>query len=737
MSTAVDTTQHPEKLGAFLGVFTPSILTILGVIMYLRFGWVVGQAGLMRTLLIVLIANGITMITSLSVSALATNMQVGVGGNYFLLSRSLGIEIGGALGLPLFLSQALSVTLYSFGLAESIMIAFPSLGTLIPGVKTQVLIQIFSLIMVLSVSFLSAKSARLALKAQVPLMAAVGLSIFLLFYGADFELKSNPIWNVHESYPGFWVIFAVFFPAVTGVTTGVSMSGDLKNPNKAIPIGIISAVTVGFFIYLAIPVLLAFNASPDELVSDSMIWTRIAAAPYLIFPGLWGAILSSAIGSMLAAPRTLQALAHDRIAPKSLSKLSRNGEPVNALIVTAALAVGAIALGNLNTVAIVVTMFFLTTYAMANLGAAMETIIGDPSYRPKIKIHWIISMLGALGCIWAMFLISPWACLAAIVIEIALWVFLKRRALRATWGDIWRGYYQAMIRYALFKLKDIPQNPRNWRPNILLFAGDIHKRLDLINFAAWFGQNRGLVTICDILIEDERSNLLEDISHHQHEMDAIVSDSGLLAFSQVNVARNLEQGIIDIAQANGIAGFSSNTVMMGMNNDVEGLAKQLMIMAQLSRFKKSFILVKFKDRQVYKRGNKITIWWGGLERNSDLLLLLAYLLSLNPPWTNADIRVKSLANDEKMLKNTRVHLENLLLETRINAHAEVVLLREGESVVDIIHSESEDSEIVFMGLAIPEPGKELSYARRVQTLCKGLPTVFFVRNAGTDLGSLL
>ena len=117
-----------KRFGAFGGVFTPSILTILGVVMYLRLGWVVGNAGLAGALLIVLLAHLISVVTGLSVSSIATNRTVGPGGAYFMISRSLGGPAGAAIGIPLFFAQALSIAFYVVGFVESLSMLFDDLA---------------------------------------------------------------------------------------------------------------------------------------------------------------------------------------------------------------------------------------------------------------------------------------------------------------------------------------------------------------------------------------------------------------------------------------------------------------------------------------------------------------------------------------------------------------------------------------------------------------------------------
>ncbi|MFQ5608051.1 MAG: Na-K-Cl cotransporter, partial [Candidatus Zixiibacteriota bacterium] len=360
-----------KTLGAFLGVYTPTILTILGVIMYLRFGWIVGNYGLGKTILIALLANSITLITTLSFSSMATNMKVGAGGAYFIISRSLGLGVGAAVGIPLFLSQALSVTLYSFGLAESLRIVWPNVP-----------LDWVTLVLIALATVVSAYGAKFALKTQIPLLILVGVSIAALAYGAlagnrevMLPLHDGP----HNS--DFWYGFALFFPAVTGVMAGLSLSGDLKEPGRAIPLGAIAATVTGLIVYLLVPWLLSEGARPEELRSDPLIWLTIA--PFgvaLVLPGLWGAIFSSAVGSGLGAPRTLQSILADQFSNLRMRAWlkSARGERI-ALVISSLIAISAVGLGNLNAVAQVVSMFFLTIYGTVNFAAGLEALSGDTS----------------------------------------------------------------------------------------------------------------------------------------------------------------------------------------------------------------------------------------------------------------------------------------------------------------------------------------------------------------------
>ncbi len=722
--------QGNRKLGAFLGVFTPTILTILGVIMYLRFGWVVGQVGLARTLLIVVIANSITLVTSLCLSAVATNSRVGVGGAYFMISRSLGLDIGGAIGLPLFLSQAFSVTLYAFGLAESLRFVWPAIS--VPAA---------AFVITLAVGALAFRGAGFALKSQLPVMVLIALSLFALAAGSlgggswDHLSMELPTAEV-----GFWQVFAVFFPAVTGIMAGLSLSGDLDDPRKAIPRGTLYATLTGFGIYLLIPVFLAFAADPASLRQEPLIWTRIALlGPWLILPGLWGAIFSSAVGSMLGAPRTLQALANDSLAPAALGRLGgKHREPLNGLVVTLALALIAVFLGDLNTVATVVTMFFLTVYGTISLVAALEELAGNPSWRPRVRVPWYVSLAGAAACFGVMVLINVTASLIAVTIELLLWLILKRRQRREGWGDVWRDVYEALIRWCLLRLARHPMTARNWRPHVLVFCGRVERRLELARFGNWFSEDRGVVTVCE-LVEGDVLTLDVDTRARQHEIEALLREKGIPAFGEVNVVQNLERGILAVAQANGMAGLESNLVLLGLPDDRQRLAIFLKLIRRLKRLEISLLLGRVQPQPPTFEGRSrvIHIWWGGLQRNGDLMLLLAYLMSRNPEWRNARIRVLSIASNELMRQRTEASLHRLIPEIRINAEVDVMVRAGDESVVDMIHRESAAADVVFLGLAAPEEGEEEDYARRLLELAEGLRNCFFVHNGSLFIGGLV
>jgi len=732
LATAIFNKGQKRGLGTFLGVFTPTILTILGVIMYLRFGWVVGQVGLMKTLVIVTLANSITLATSLSLSSIATNTRIGVGGAYFMISRSLGLEIGGAIGLPLFLSQALSVTLYAYGLAESFRILWP-----------QVPILPAACIVIVIVALLSYRGASFALKVQVPIMVLIGASLLALASGALFLTPSTPVAVTTSTFTPvpFWQVFAVFFPAVTGIMAGLSLSGDLTDPRKSLPRGTMAAVLCGFAVYLLVPVLLTIGGERNVLLEDSLAWTQIAVlGPWLILPGLWGAIFSSAVGSMLGAPRTLSALASDRLVPRLLGARAtdENREPVAGYIVTFSLAMAAVLLGDLNSVATVVTMFFLSVYGLVNLVAAIEKIAGNPFWRPTINTPWPVSLSAAFACFGVMLLIHWPATVIALTIEFSLWLFFKRKIRRESWGDVRRDLYEAIIRWSLIRLARRPMTARNWRPHILIFTSNMERRLDLVQYGVWFSENRGVVTVCELVEGDILKMDIDSISRQRY-LETVLQKEGICAFAEVNVVWNIERGILAVAQASGMAGMESNTILLGWPDDPERLTSFLRLARRLNHLERSLIIGKPELVGIPKEGQKrsIDVWWGGLKRNGDLMLLLAYLLSQNPEWHNARIRILSLASNELMEASTRRFLEQLVEEIRIDADIIVSLKPPEKSVLDVMHAESRESDAVILGLALPEEGEEAGYVERLLEMVEKLPNCFFVHNGSLFIGDLV
>jgi amino acid transporter len=728
----------PQKFGTFLGVYTPSLLTILGLIMYLRFGWVVGNIGLPLTLFVVLLSSSITFITGLSASAIATNMRVGVGGEYYMISHSLGLELGGAIGIPLYLCRTLSITFYSFGLAESLLILWPASK----GEPPAYLVQLLAAVIIVIITALSGRSAGLVLRLQIPIMVAVGLSFVALLIGVfSGELHSPELAATYRTAPeGFWFVFAVFFPAVTGFTAGIGMSGDLKDPKRSIPRGTLLAVASGGLVYLLIPFILSISGriSPDQLAQPGVgVWTSLALfGALLVYPGIWGAILSSAFGSVLGGPRVLQALGSDGLAPKFLARLSKSGQPTIATWVSGAVALAAVAIGNLNAVAQFVTILFLTLYVIINLSAAIEKLVGDPSYRPTINVPWYVSLLGSIGAILVMFLLNPLACVIAALLELLLYFYLRRKAMKKRWGDVRAGIWVSMARFALLRLRNHKIDPRNWRPHILVFTGDTRKRIGLVRMAGWFNQDRGVLTACRVILGDLKHDD-PDLHRIQRDMEQDLKDNNLVAFSEVDVVRDFESGVVDIAQANGIAGLQSNTIMFGWSEKKERLVSQLRIMRAVSKMGKSSIIARLNWKHEPGQQQSIDLWWGGLQNNGDLMLLLAYLISLNPEWHGSKVVVNSIVNHETEREAMESSLSNLITEARIIARPRIIIREKDQKIHDIIHHHSATTDIVIIGLNIPAKGKEKGYANRLITLAGGLGTVIFVRNASEFSGNLI
>ena len=661
--------------------------------MYLRFGWVVGNVGLIGTLIIVTLATSITFLTSLSIASIATNAPVKAGGAYYLISRSLGVEMGGAIGIPLYLAQAFSVALYVMGFSESMVAIFPSLNIKLVGIVTIILLSLLALF-----------STKAAIRAQFFILAIIAFSLVSFFLGSPIEDSYIELWGVPASESvNFWTVFAVFFPAVTGIMAGVNMSGDLKDPAKSIPKGTFMAVGVGYVIYMVVPFFFAFRADAVTLVTDNMIMQKIALWGFAILLGIWGATLSSAVGSMLGAPRVLQALSVDKVLPSKLSFLGKSsGEeqiPRAATIFTSIIALILVIVGDLNMIAPILTMFFLTTYGTLNLTSGIETLLQSPSFRPKFKVHWIFSFMGTIGCIAVMFLINALATIIAIVFISGIYVWLQRRRLKTTFGDVTRGLLLQIARYALLRLDSKDDDAKTWRPNILVFAGMPTKRWHLIDFAYGIVQEKGLITVATILPEEGVSQ--ERVAKHEAHISAYLSDKDIKTLVRVTRAHDAFTGSKQLVDSYGLGRVVPNTVLLGDTEENKHHEPYCEMITHFYQSKRNVIILQNDFKLNYGGAKKIDLWWGGLKGNGGLMMIIAHLIKTSPRWQNIQVCVKMVVASEEAAKGTRENLKKILLEMRVDFDYEVIV-SQGRRFWDILQEESKDSTMVMMGLKVPD-----------------------------------
>ncbi len=707
--------QNNNKLGTFGGVFTPSLLTILGVIMYLRFGWVVGNVGLIGTLLIVTLATSITLLTAMSIASISTNSQVKAGGAYYMISRSLGVEIGGALGIPLYLAQTFSVALYVMGFSESLVAIFPMLDIKIAGIVTTLILGVLA--------FFSTKAT---IRIQFFILGVIALSLISLFLGSAVENSSIEMWGAPASRSvGFWQVFAVFFPAVTGIMAGVNMSGDLKDPSKSIPRGTFMAIGVGYLIYMVLPVLLASRADAATLIEDNMIMQRIAIWGGAVLFGIWGASLSSAVGSLLGAPRVLQALAKDNVVPKKWTLLVKGYGPESiprgGTIVTIVITLIAVILGDLNAIAPVLTMFFLATYGILNITAGIERFLKSPSFRPKFKVHWAFSLLGAVGCVAVMFLIHAMATILSAVFIVGVLVWLRRRRLKTTWGDVRSGMLLQIVRYALLQLKPY-SDPKSWRPNILVFSGAPIKRWHLIDFANGLAQEKGLFTVATILPESKVSQ--EKTLQFEKQITDYLNEKNIRSLVRVVRAEDPFTGARYLSNAYGLGRLVPNTILLGDTTDVAHHEPYAQMITHFYQSRKNVIILRDENPITNRVNMNVDIWWSGLKGNGGLMMVLGYMMQNSPHWQQMSITIKMAVASEKAATEAEKNLDNLLSSIRVDFKKKIIVTGK-DDFFQLLSADSLGADLVMLGLKAPGSGFS-DYFNELKYKTASIPRKLFV-----------
>ncbi len=717
-----DATAAPSagRFGTFKGVFTPNVLTILGIILFLRTGWVVGQAGLWGALIIIALANAISFMTGLSLSAIATSMDVKAGGNYYLISRSLGLEIGGAIGIPLYLSQAISVAFYIIGFTEAMSAVLTGLDPRMISTGVALLFVVIAWV-----------GADFALKIQYGILAILVAALVSFFTGGWGDFVSPNLANSYTDGVSFWVVFAVFFPAVTGIEVGISLSGDLKDPSKSIPYGTIASILITAVVYIGAAVWFAFRATAEELINNTGIMSDISSIPILILAGVAASTLSSALGSVLAAPRTLQAIAGDRVVPRWMaSQMGSPTEPRMAVLMTGIVALVVIWMGDLDVVAPIITMFFLNTYGMVNLVAAIEKAVGNPSFRPRFKVPLAVSLLGALGCYGAMFLINVPATIAAIVVSYGIFFALRRRGMVRAWGDVRSGIWTSLARFALLRLEGGSAEGRNWRPNLLVFTGQPHNRERLVALAKWLSLGRGIVTFVQLITgasDDADKVKLREMA--EKRIKGFIQDRGMNAFAETSVVQDFGRGAVSVAQSHGIGALESNTVLMGWSGVPQGRAKLLGVLREMSQLQKSTLFLNVDDEKGFGEQRVVNVWWGGRGGNGDLMLLLGYLVSRNREWDNAELRLTRVVESLEGEEQIRAHMNELLDDVRVEARVELVVKKKDQSITDLFAAHSQDVDLTILGMQVPQKDQIEAYGERLESFSLAVGTVLLVHNA--------
>lgn len=716
--------ERAGRYGTFEGVFVPTLLTILGAILFLRAGWVVGNAGFGGAVLIILIAFVITGATGLSLSSVATNIRMGAGGAYSIISRSLGVEIAGSIGIPLYLSQALAVALYIFAFREGWLGLFPGHPALAVD---------FGLLVV--VLGIAAVSAQFAFRVQYVVLGLMVAALLSAAAGAFFWPFDEPLrlWGEfpgapEEGFPGtsFWIVFAIFFPAATGIMAGANMSGELADPRRSIPKGTVAAIGTTLLVYLGFAYWLARIAPPEELVSNYTVMADRAAWRPAVILGLLGATLTQSLVSLVGASRILQALAAHKVIPRGqrLARRSKGGEPRTALVLTAGLVSAALLVRELNVIAPLITLFFLITYVMVNLVVLVEQSLGLVSFRPLMPIPKGVPLVGLGGCLVVMFIINPVLSLAALTSVVGVYMYLVRRGIDPPYGDVRSGMFVAIAEWAVKKATRL-RGPaeRAWKPSLLIPVEDVDELRGTFRLIHDIASPRGSLHIMGVAT-GERASVLEA------ELSTAAShfrDEEVFASWSVIETRRYADGFLAGMGALRGTFLRPNIVFLRLPQDEERAAGVREVMERAPDYGLGIALVADHPRVGIGRQSAINVWvrnpqWetGHEMAEIDLELLLAYKLQRN--W-NGRVRLLTAVDDEAGKAGAMEELGRLVDLARVpRCEVYAMVGRFGAAVV-----RAPQADVSLFGL----PAEiDFGWARRM--VQESRSSCLFVRGSGAE-----
>ncbi len=715
-----------NKFGAFAGVFTPSILTILGVIMYLRLGWVVGNAGLVGTLMIIIIAHVISISTGLSISSIATDKKVGAGGIYYILSRSMGIPIGGAIGITLYIGTAFSIALYLIGFAESFNGYF-GYDTGINGLRLSGTIALIVL------TVLALISTSVAIKTQFLILTAIIFSLVSIFMGThEFAPQSVQMLS-GEGSVSLEIVFAIFFPAVTGFTAGIAMSGDLKDPKKSIPLGTLAAIGVGLIVYLGLALYLSYNVDAELLKSDYNILMKIALYAPAVVAGIWGATLSSALGGILGGPRILQAMSFDKITPNIFGRgRGKNNEPVNALILVYIIAQAGILIGELDVIARIVSMFYLAAYGIINLTFFLEGW-ANPDFQPTFKVKRWVGLLGFVASFGVMFKLDMLAMFGALLVIGGIYFWLQRKQIKLQSGNVWQSVWENVVVKGLKNLETKKTSGGNWNPNIILFSGESEDRPYLLELSDIVSGSTGIVTNFNLV--NAQNNEVPLTRTKQTIKDKTLEKYGI--FGKKIEVENLYDGIENIAATFGFTGIDPNTVMMGWAKNTKNPIDYAKLTQKLISLDFNLLYLDYDKETKFGKYKTIDLWWRGANsKNAEMMLNVSRFIIQSEKWRKAKIRILLVNHNNIDSSIIKAKISKLINKFRIDAEIKIINNAvEQRPFYKIIEIMSSDIDLVMIGVPDVKTENQPKFVYNTNNLLEIIGTTLLVK-ASNDFNTL-
>lgn len=717
-----------QKFGTFGGVFTPTMLTVLGAILFLRTGWIVGNAGLGGAILIIGLASTITITTGLAISSIVTNIRVRAGGAFSIIAQSLGLEVSGSVSVPFYFAQAIAVAFYVFAFTEGWQRIFPN--------HPQIIVVFGCFLVAYTLAFIS---ASLAVRTQYFIFGILIIALLAMFLGAfqiDFGVLQSDGFSHQPELIGsfrdgnFWNLFAIFFPAVTGLLAGVNMSGDLKNARRSIPIGTIAAVILSSLVYLSVAYWLSRIASPEELMNNQLVAVDKSVFGGVVLIGILAATFSSALTSLVGAPRLLQAIAEHDIIPRGGSlAVTVKGEPRNAMLLTGVIGLSAIIFGlltgGLDAIAPLMTMFFLITYSVLNAVVVFESLLGLISFRPKLRVPIIVPLIGLFGCIFAMFLIAPAFSLMAIMVIILLYAYLVQRHLEAPWSDIRSGLLVRVAEWVAKIVSKLPtEQERAWKPDLLFPTRSVDELIGSYRFLKALAYPRGSVRVIGLYTEGNRHSLdgIDDVIERFNESKIF---SRMAQIESDNDERSLEI-VMDLLHQDF---FHPNGLFMTITEDTDAETTQRLMNRAKERNMGMLMLLQHPVVTL-GREKVINVWVRDQSpdweialnlSNIDLSLLMAYQIMFD--WQGT-IRLITVVNDPDNQADGQQFLERIIDLGRMPSNTEVVAI--ADNFFDYVENAPRaDLNIFGIGNTV-----ELDFMR--QMVEKTHTSCLFVQDSGTE-----